>query len=190
MKLSIALAGLLLASATAVQAIPVQWTTASGGNGHWYDVISHRTLGQDAAAHAANQTFMGMTGYLVTITSAAENAFVTSLTSANLNVANPWIGGTDVNSEGTWVHNSGPEQGTAMVYQNWLPGEPNNAAFNEDYIQIASTDGRWNDLFNTAYLNGYVVEYSGVTAVSIPATLPLLATGLGLLALGRRRAMA
>ncbi|MEO1549870.1 MAG: lectin-like protein [Pseudomonadota bacterium] len=193
MKLSFAFAGLLLASATAVQAIPVQWTVASGGNGHWYDVAMTRTLGQDAPTHALNQSFMGMTGYLATITSAGENAFVQALVEGQSAVTNPWISGSDAAQEGTFVYNSGPEAGQLMTYGNWHPGEPNDAGGGEDYVQMYARagqwySGNWNDLFNTAYLDGYVVEYSSVATVPVPATLPLLATGLGLLALRRRKA--
>ena len=62
-------------------AVPVQWEVSAGGNGHWYEMIfDQQTAVWDvAAASAAAQTFDGMTGYLATITSAAEQLFLNSL---------------------------------------------------------------------------------------------------------------
>ena len=52
------------------------WTLASGGNGHTYRVVAKTGLISWDSANAAAQA---AGGYLATITSAAENAFVLSL---------------------------------------------------------------------------------------------------------------
>ena len=179
---SLSLAALAV-SAVAASAVPVQWKATEGGNDHWYDFIAGAIQGQDAPADANLQSFMGMTGYLATITSAAENTFVTSLIRGPV-----WISGSDAAQEGTFVYNSGPEIGQALVYDNFAAGEPNNAGSGEDFIELRA-DGQWNDYFNTDTRPGYIVEYSAasVAPVPLPAGLGLLAGALGAMGVWRRR---
>ena len=89
-----------------------------------------------------------------------------------------WIGASDATSEGDWRWVTGPETGTAFysgsgsaggsavsgMYNNWNSGEPNNSG-NEDYAQFlpGTSNGFWNDLANTTTVNGYYVEYGGMT---------------------------
>jgi hypothetical protein len=57
----------------------VQWTVASGGNGHYYQAIA----GLGLATFSSAQTYASAHGgYVVTLTSAAENAFVFNLVQA------------------------------------------------------------------------------------------------------------
>jgi hypothetical protein len=177
-----------VASAWAVAALPalaapVQWTVASGGNDHWYEFVTTPSFWSDAQAAALGSNWMDLPGYLVTLTSAAENAFMSSLP-----VGYAWIGGSDVAAEGQWLWTNGPEAGQLFSYTNWAPSEPNNAGGIEHYAHIQPPVGspRWNDLQNAAYL-GYIVEYSVPTPGSLP--LGLLALGaLGLTSRGRRSA--
>ena len=97
------------------------------GTGHYYQFVDLSTdLSWTAAkAAAASATFNGLTGYLATITSAEENAFVQEKTGS----AAAWVGGSDeysqINaatgattfanqtaSEGHWYWVTGPEAGT------------------------------------------------------------------------------
>lgn len=78
--------------------------------------------------------------HLATISSAAENAFIS--TAAGGNGAYAWIGFTDEVTEGSfvWVN------GEPVTYTNWCSGEPNNLG-NEDYTTINwCAGGGWNDL--------------------------------------------
>ncbi len=76
----------------------------------------------------------------VSITSAAENAFLVNATGA-ISKEKWWIGLNDRSSEGTFVWDSGE----AVTYKNWHSGEPNNQG-NEDCTQLwRYTDGTWND---------------------------------------------
>src|ERR1035437_4592805 len=81
---------------------PIQWTVASGGNGHYYDVLSAPAgITWDDASSGA--TALG--GYLATITSDEENSFVFSLVNSPvyyiqghtpgglLRALGPWLGG-------------------------------------------------------------------------------------------------
>ncbi|HRI00186.1 MAG TPA: HYR domain-containing protein [Saprospiraceae bacterium] len=75
-------------------------------------------------------------GYLASMGSAAENAYVSS----KLMGLTAWIGGHDENFEGRfeWVN------GEPFAYHNWLLGQPNNGFGIEDYIELRP-DGFWND---------------------------------------------
>jgi len=152
------------------------------GNGHVYQFVSAPS-GIDwtnAKAAADAMTYQGLTGYLTTITSQAENDYV----SARLEGAG-WMGASDAASESVWKWVDGPESGTNFCtgnysagtpagclansgrYSNWNSGEPNDSFNNqeadhgEDCGQFLSgASGKWNDLPCTnATLQGYVVEF-------------------------------
>jgi hypothetical protein len=104
-------------------------------NGHFYRPISAGTSYTGARAAALNTTFKGQTGYLVTITSPDEDAFIYN----NVPQSQIWFALTDEAQEGFWRIDAGPEAGTliktsngqttgniAGQYNNWAGGEPNN----------------------------------------------------------------
>jgi hypothetical protein len=140
----------------------------NGVNGHFYRPISNGTTYTGARAASLLTTFKGQAGYLVTITSASENAFIF----ANVPQANVWFAATDEVKDGTWVIDAGPEKGTVMktsngqtagnivgVYNNWAPGEPNGNNGSENYA-VTNWNGQptWNDLSNN-WSNPYIIEY-------------------------------
>lgn len=132
--------------------------------GSVYEYVSTYTKWDQARAQAETKSFMGFPGRLATITSAAENAFVASLVPVG---GNTMLGGSDAQTEGTWVWETGPEAGTIFwkdgapygdAYVNWRQGEPNNVQPLEDYLVM--TGGQWNDSAANSFLHsGYVVEY-------------------------------
>lgn len=181
-------AGLLVAAASAAHAAPIQWSSASGGNDHYYEIGLSATTWASALAAADAKSYAGLDGYLATITSAAEADFVNSVLLAqqggitgqsNKDVA--WISLTDELVEGTWRWAAGPELGQLATYTEWLPGEPNNAGGNEDYVHITINyaDG-WNDQNGNISL-AYVIEYSQAGGVPLPPAALLLVTGLAVL---------
>ena len=138
----------------------------NGTNGHFYRPISAGNTYTGARAAALATTFKGQQGYLVTITSADEDAFIFN----NVPQTNIWFALTDEVSEGMWIIDAGPEAGTLIKtsngqfagnisgqYNNWAPGEPNNAG-NEDYAVTKWNGSQWNDLPNN-FSCPYVIEY-------------------------------
>ena len=142
------------------------WTTNVGGNGHFYEVV-HVASGitwSNAEAAAENAG-----GYLASITSSNENAFVLGLVSGNSNLwvitggsgpaFGPWLGG---------IQGAGPSSptnwnwvnGEAFSYQNWGTGQPDGIG---DHTQFFSPTlpftNAWSDLADTGLALSYVVEY-------------------------------
>jgi hypothetical protein len=150
-------------------------------NGHYYEVVTPTSsIGWVSAKAAAEaRTFNGLTGYLATITSAAENEFI-----AGKLTNDGWMGASDTTTEGTWKWMTGPESGTtfwngaasgsapAGQYANWTSGEPNNSSHagcsdGEDYGQFYRVTAKWNDLpcasSAAGLLSSYIVEYGGLS---------------------------
>ncbi len=180
--------------ATQAGAIPVQWS----GNGHHYEYISGYYTFAQAQAAAAASTYLGFSGYLVTITSVAEQEFISAMSGLENTPLNPspyWMGASDAATEGDWRWITGPEAGQtlASTYQNWLGGQPSTAADElggQNYAMGNWLPGneKWNDMWNALSV-GYIVEYGDtnvVSSVPVPAGLPLLLTGLVALGLRRR----
>ena len=146
-------------------------------NGHYYRAIAATDIDWDdarAAAKSDAQKFNGLSGYLVNITSAQENAWIKDKISTNA-----WTGGSDSGTERIWKWMDGPEAGQTYTcanqpllnsggpgatisgcseqsYLNWLVAgngdrEPNDYnRNNEDYMHVygAIDDdrrGKWND---------------------------------------------
>lgn len=135
------------------------------GNGHRYEVrvyASQRSW-TDARDDAAQSG-----GHLVTITSAAEGAFVASLVGSRIDAYEgaygPWIGAYQPNPTaddggdepaGGWAWVTGE----AWSYTAWGDGEPNNAGNAEHYGHYF--DVRWNDiaLSGDEQIRSAVIEY-------------------------------
>lgn len=165
-------------------ATPVQYA----GNGHYYEYISTSVDFAGALSQAGSLTHMGLQGHLATVTSTGEDAFIASLRSGSGINSAYWLAGSDAVTEGTWQWIAGPETGTVFyqggvcqTYCGWETGEPNqNGAENalHGYIWWNGND-RWNDVDGNGLQFSYVVEYSGVAPVPLPASLPLLLTAFG-----------
>ena len=172
---------------TTVKAVPVEWPVSEGGNGHLYEAIA---VPQPITWSAANIAAQSAGGYLVTITSQAENNFVFSLIDdpiywySGYNLRGPWTGGyqppgsPEPDGGWSWV------TGEPFVYSNWADGLPNEFNNNnENRIHFGNKPYRtptWNDVpENFSEIKAYVVE------IPEPATVLLLS--LGSLALLRKQ---
>ena len=171
----------------------LQWSTVTGGNGHYYEavLVPERISWADAKTNAEIKG-----GYLATITSPEENAFVFNLVIApdywTVGITGqslgPWLGGyqptgsSEPDGNWQWV------TGEPFTYTCWAQSEPSNGWGLEHFLSfyngtpnsVAST---WNDLksYDPPYAPiAYIVEY-----VPEPCTLFLL--GLGGLAISLKR---
>ncbi len=160
-------------------------------NQHYYEFVAdaHKTW-DDAKVLAEGRIYLGLGGYLATVTSEAENTLIASKLGGD-----GWFGASDAESEGIWKWVTGPEagqqfwqdstdagtsgenfQGYAVngMYNNWVSGEPNNSdgtRGGEDvahYYATGTNAGKWNDFAstNTVSISGYIVEYGGLSTDS------------------------
>jgi len=152
---------LTLGISVGVAAEPVRWNV----NGHYYEFIDDRLNWNDAEVAAEARG-----GYLVTITSADENLWLTQTFDLYDLHRDPWIGGYQAPGSPepaggwSWV------TGEPWNYTNWYPPwEPNDLFYkyygghHEDYAQfshgvIPDNGKTWNDLYRNR-LCPYVVEY-------------------------------
>ena len=153
-------------------------------NGHYYQVVrtSVNWYGANAAANA--MSWLGVPGHLVTVTSSAENLFLTNTFGAsNLDLC--WMGGYQPSGSAEPAGGWAWVTGEPFSFWGWYTGEPNNTGGNEDHVCFAhpvqSWGKPWNDLLGSSNIAGYVVEFP----VPEPTTAILLL--LGAATFGRAR---
>jgi hypothetical protein len=187
----VALGG-IVACVTAAHAAPVQWTIATGGNGHWYEIVQAPGINwYDARSAAQGLSHMGLQGDLATVNSYAEWTFMQSMGYLH----QYWLGATN-NTFDLW-------NGASW---NWINGEGNASSVQALFVWpgyegwetppfglLAWWDvfGDWQANLGAPHTQGYIVEYQvrggggGGTAIPGPlAALPFLS---GLIALRRRK---
>ena len=133
-------------SACIVGNYPVQWRVADGGNGHWYEAV----VGSSCVSWSQSRDSAAQSGgYLVTVTSTSESAFVRSHFAGFCFIGLFQDRTSPLYSEpdGGWRWVSGEPFGFA----NWntQPGEasPNNANGDEDFAHLnLDAEGTWNDV--------------------------------------------
>ncbi|MFM2433335.1 MAG: hypothetical protein RI974_75 [Actinomycetota bacterium] len=183
--------------------LAISATVEAGGgiknvfNNHYYRLVKTPVSYDDAVTLSQQATFdgtpSGTPGYLATITSPEENAFLFTVMGGAGN--NAWLGASDRDVEGDWKWMTGPEAGTSFYsgtanggggavnneFNGWAGGEPNQAG-DEDYAEVYG-DGRWNDIpSNGGPQNYYLIEWGGMpgdnfsSSVSISDTDTLAAS--------------
>ncbi len=152
--------------------------------GNYYDVIAGSFTWDQAKADAEQRTYKGYKGHLATITSAAENTFI------SVNVSPPdyaWLGGfqssnaTAPDTDWHWV------TGEPFAYTSWAAGEPSDtdniygnvpdpSPFFEDndenVLHYWSPALDWNDASTFCCGWSYVIEYEAPPAPAIPEPPP------------------
>ncbi|GAA4346489.1 hypothetical protein GCM10023185_00940 [Hymenobacter saemangeumensis] len=168
---------------------------ASEASGHYYELVSAPGIcWQAASSAAAARTYLGLRGYLATVTSPAEMSVL-----AGRSTGQYWLGAADDLVEGEWRWKTGPEagqlfwqgavNGSAVGYANWSTNEPNNSISatrpnGENYLLYYGASGLWNDVSEcnaSSTTAGYVVEYGGLE----PCTPVRFATGTVTIAVGQ-----
>ncbi len=154
-----------------------------GGSDYW--IVESAGISWEDAKVAAEDAG----GHLATITSAAEDAFVSSGVLANSN-GEYWLGGFQRGDNSlkkpakgwNWV------TGEDWNYNNWFTDEPNNyRGRDEKHLGIWSRyDWKWNDEGYLNNITGYIVESESPPPVPLPAAIWLFTSGL-LVTSGLRR---
>ena len=193
-------------SASGTRTIIISLTTSAGsvlyysGTGHYYEYVSFPgiTWG-DAKSAAEAKSYNGNAGYLATITSAGENAFVAAKCAGN-----GWLGGSDDGHNKIWKWKTGPEAEQTFchqnnsstgigvgvesteIYQNFQTGEPNDWSSSgngnpngENYLHMYASNGTWNDFAgNNTGISGYIVEY-GTTVLGATGSTASITVTIG-----------
>ncbi|MFM7134869.1 MAG: lectin-like protein, partial [Planctomycetota bacterium] len=147
----------------------VEWTSAQGGNGHWYQIVA---TGSSLTWTTAKAAAEAKGGHLFTANSGAENAFVFAKVGSRpaawrnyyLDVqVGPWIGAERVSqtigdAAFRWVTNE------SFVGFAWLPGDPNLPQTTSEKVQLLSRGAKaptWSDAVNSinSGVVSYIVEY-------------------------------
>ena len=180
--------------ARSAQAVTVQWAD----NGHLYEVVfSDNPTWFEARDAAAAMTYNGVSGYMATVTTAAEQSFLVTSFGGGPAIQQLWVGGYQDTSDPSYSEPNGGWR--------WITGEPWNTgadkpvfSFNNNYFFTHSEEhlitwwgtGGLNDYYyapDDPYpkAQGYIVEYDPVPE---PSTVTLFAFGaLGLFGYGWRR---
>ena len=135
---------------------------------HFYETVPDVYATYDAALlQASTFSWLGVSGYLGTVTSPAENNFV-----FGINSVSAYTGASDRDVEGVWRWLTGPETGQILTYFNWENDashqEPNNAQGRENLLVINGQNpvgngiapGQWHDRFHPdGHSSQFLVEY-------------------------------
>ena len=150
-------------------------------NGHWYQYV--HSYGSWTQAHdaAALSQLGALDGYLVTITSADEQAFINT---AFANLYYTWSGASDADTQGTWTWETGPEAGLVFTiegslptgaYNNWNHLQPVHSGPSANRVMInVYNNNAWEAVPDTDDGRAYIVEYGApgdTTALQPPGDL-------------------
>jgi hypothetical protein len=159
--------------ACVVGSYPVQWRTAEGGNGHWYQVSTP----ENRTWQSWNDWAIDFGGHLATVTSAAERDFIQPHVRTRIPLnKGAVLGARQDRNDPTWSEPGGGWKwitGEPWSWTNWTTWveNPSNSPYGEcsceDYLSLgrwAVTEdgaGNWNDYNgNLAMEVGAILEWS------------------------------
>ena len=158
-------------------------------SGHYYALSADPLSWPDARDAAAALDYNGLTGYLATITSEAENTFLAALTgpvtahfsaTSEILYVNPLLPPADQYANeselrGIYHWGAGPEAGVQASYLPWFPGEPNGVQSDRCLLtNWNGATGLWNDGSCAAQYR-YLVEFGGIGTETGPTSFDNLA---------------
>ena len=148
------------------------WATSYDSNYSFYPALRHfykyvyTNEDRNGAYSAAGATsYKTRPGYLVTVDSAGEHAFISSIVG---NAEEYWIGLDDIGTEGSFVWSSGnaPEANNAPNWTYWCASEPDSAGNEDAVLASNNSDHCWVDIDGTIVTRWYVIEYGDSTPFS------------------------
>jgi hypothetical protein len=149
--------------------------TYSSATGHYYQYVPGSMNWTTAKSIASEQSSLGLTGYLATITTSDEETFIDN----TFGGVSGWLGASDSASVGTWRWVTGPEGtqsggsglsfyvsgGTNTAYNNWDSGNPTSSG--SAYYAVMQATAKWDSVANTYNPSGYFIEYGGLGTTPI-----------------------
>ena len=169
----------ITSSSVLAQSTAVQWTVASGGNGHWYKLIVSGPISWNQASLECES----LHGHLATINGPQEDNVVANvaLQSEGWNFQHrygPWLGGYQETSANDYTEPTGGWKWVTGEPWQWAAwdqpqyGEPNNCNCNcgdENFLQyktavLNTPDRIWNDVNGSGLTNcpqpvSFVIEW-------------------------------
>ena len=141
-------------------------------DGHFYQVIGGLRTFDDAAEYAASLSLFGVRGHLATISTQAEQDFLTNLQAIG------WLGTHDLWVEGSFHYSTGPERYSPIRFSAFAVGHPTGGWVNDC---VYFNEGVWLDepcnitlpaILEFECAPGY--QFSGTSCQRLPAlALPM-----------------
>jgi len=145
----------------------------NAANGHIYQVTSTNSSWSAAKTFAESQTIGGQKGYLVNISNADENTFVSNKINATGGYNWAWTGASDSSTYASlgaapkvFVNTGGPADEIGKVsYTNFSSGQPdgNGLPGSEGFAHLWFGQGQWNDWVDGGNCVS-VIEFGGNTS--------------------------
>lgn len=133
--------------------------------GNFYKYVNASVDYSTAESAAQASLLSGVAGHMISIGSAAENAYLQTLFSSG----SVWLGASDGGGEGVWRWFGGSDDGAHFsdggtaangFYTNWAASNPDGGT--TENFAVMSTAGTWTDVLPGA-LNGYIIEWEGIS---------------------------
>jgi Lectin C-type domain len=131
---------------------------------------------------AETESAFGVAGYLATITSAEEQAFIEAHFLSALQPWGAWLGGFQPVASPEPAGNWQWVTGESFSYSNWQSGEPSSGFGNENQLQLLSS-GSWNDVGTSEPVASPLYDLPYLVEFNVPEPTTFL-TALSSMAIG------